>query len=181
MKQLHSILIGLVFLSLLAVGCKTINLTDYWIDPDIRAPKFKKYLVVSLASKMANRMILEDTFVRKFKAKGTQAVASYKLLPPDGTVNKEVIREAVEGKGFDAVIIGRLVGVDVHKNVNLPDTPVGVGLYGAQTYEWYQPGYDYETYKIQTSVWQVASEKMIWKCEVDVLDPQNVKKETGKL
>jgi hypothetical protein len=30
-------------------------------------------------------------------------------------------------------------------------------------------------------VWQVSSEKMIWKCQYDVLDPQNIPKEGEEL
>jgi hypothetical protein len=181
MKQLFVSLTVLLLMSFLTMGCSTIRLTDYWMDETFKGPTFQKYLVISLASKTGNRIILEDNFVRQIKKTGAAAVASYKILPPDGTVNKELIREAVEGKGFDAVIIGRLVGIDVHKNVNLPDSPVGAGLYGTQTYEWYQPGYDYPTYKIQTSIWQVASEKMVWECEIDVLNPKDILKESKKI
>ena len=182
MKQSRTILIGLLLLSVVAAGCSTIRLTGYWMDETYKGPTLKKYLVVSLAAKMENRILLEDHFVEKKKKKGTVAVASYKILPPDGTVNKDVIRTAVEGSDIDAVIIGRLIDIEAHKNQNLPDVPVGGdALYRSTTYEWYQPGRDYKIYKIQTSVWQVSSEKMIWKAEVDVLDPQNIKKETGKL
>jgi hypothetical protein len=134
-----------------------------------------------MASAAANRIILEDNFVRQLKAKGVEAVASYKILPPDGTINKELVREAIEGKGFDSVIIGRLIGIDVNKYQNTQDTPVGAGLYGSTKYEWYQPGYDYNTYKIETTVWQVAGENMIMKCNYDVLDPQNIPRESEKL
>jgi hypothetical protein len=164
-------------MSFLTMGCSTIRLTDYWMDPAFKGPTLQKYLVISLASKTGNRIILEDNFVRQIKKTGAAAVASYKILPPDGTVNKDVIRAAIEGQGFDAVIIGRLAGVDVHKNIILPETPVGAGLYSANTYEWYQPGRDYNVYKVQTTVWQVSSEKMIWKCQYDVLDPKNIPKE----
>lgn len=182
MKQSRSILIGLLMLSVLAVGCSTIRLTGYWMDENYKGPAFKKFLVVSLAAKMENRIMLEDHFVEKMKKKGTVAVASYTVLPPDGTVNKDVIRTAVEDSDIDAVILGRLIDVEQHKNQNLPDVPVGGdGLYKGTTYEWYQPGRDYKVYKIQTTVWQVSTEKMIWKAEADVLDPQNIKKETGRL
>ncbi len=174
MKQLLVTLTGLLLVSLLATGCNIIRLTDYWMDPDFKGQSFSKYLVISLAGKTSKRIILEDSFVRELKKRDVHAVASYKILPPDGTVNKDVIREAIEGKGFDAVIVGRLVGIDVERNIILPEAPVGAGLYHSSHYDWYQPGRDYDVYKIQTTVWQVSTEKMIWKCQYDVVDPKNI-------
>ena len=182
MKKSHVTLTTLLLLSLLAVGCKTIFLKDSWKDPNYDGPTFSKYLVISLASATGNRIIIEDNFVRELKAKGANAVASYKVLPPDGTVNRDVIKAAIEGKDYDAVIIGRLTAVDVHKAAIIPQTAgAGVGLYDYTEYNWYQPGRDYNTYKVESTVWQVSSEKLVWKSEYDVLDPRNIPKETEKL
>ena len=69
----------------------------------------RKIIVIGVVKRPVNRRIFEDEFVRQLKARGTNAIASYTVLPDDKKGDHAVIAVKVKEQGADAVLITRLV------------------------------------------------------------------------
>jgi hypothetical protein len=54
--------------------------------------------------------------VSKLSEKGVQAVKSSDVLPSGAKLGRDTIRSAVEGKGYDGVLVARFAGM--HEDVN---------------------------------------------------------------
>ena len=157
-------------------GCAKTNLKSVWQDPEFAGAGFSSYLVIALDGKTGDRMLLENEFVKRLRAKNVTAVPSYRLLPPTGPVNKEVILKAIEGRDTNAVLIVRLSGARKAKDASsrMPGARVGPGTHGFvdSEYGWYQPGYDYAIYEVEASVWEITTPKRVWSAKTDFLDPK---------
>jgi hypothetical protein len=148
---------------LLLTSCATTELTSLWRDETYRDHP-RKILVIGMLKTPANQRILEDELVRQLKARGTDAVASYTVLPEQVQANKETITAKMNELGADAVLISRLMdkkSVTTYVHSNPP--PAGYG-YGWQGYYSYSPGYTVqdEYAVVQTNLYDVKTDKLIW-------------------
>jgi len=112
---------------LLLPSCATTKLTSLWRDETYRDHP-RKILVIGMLKTPANQRILEDEMVRQLKARGTDAVASYTVLPEQVQANKETITAKMNELGADAVLISRLMD---KKSVTtyVPGKPPAHGLW----------------------------------------------------
>src|SRR5262245_39473609 len=117
---------------LLFSACSSTTVVDQWQSPDFKGGPFKRMLVVGVSTQAAVRRIFEDEFVRQLRARGTDAVASYTLIPEDGQVDRARLERAVKEAGADGVIVTRVVKVEQKTQV-VPGTPApgfGTDFYG---------------------------------------------------
>jgi hypothetical protein len=143
-------------------SCTTTELTSLWRDETYRDHP-RKILVIGMLKTPANQRILEDEMVRQLKARGTDAVASYTVLPEQIQANKETITAIMNELGADAVLISRLMdkkSVTTYVHSNPP--PSGYG--GWQGYYSSSPGYTVqdEYAVVQTNLYDVKTDKLIW-------------------
>lgn len=128
-------------------------------------------MVIGVAKNPAKRRIFEDEFVLQLKAHGTEAIASYSVLPDNQQDDTAAIAEKVEQLGADTVLITRLVSKKTVQ-VYVPGTahypPLYYGTwpdyyrYGYQAM--YTPGYiaENEYAIIETNLYEAAHNKLIW-------------------
>jgi len=170
-------------------GCASTKLLDVWQDESYSGGPISKVLVIAIANDERNRRIFEDSFAKAFREKEVEAVPGYSLLPADAASQKEAIATAIQGKGFDAVVISHNAGVD-EETVHYPGTvrteSWGTGGYGPRsgwdghyrrTWETTQdPGYTtkYTTIFIETSIYETANENLIWSARSESYDPGSV-------
>jgi len=109
MQLLRNVFILPVFVVMLLTACAATQLNSVWKDSSYKSHP-KKILVIGVAKVPENRRALEDGFVEQLKARGSQAIASYKLLPEIKQNDKDEIARIVKEQGADAVLITRLVG-----------------------------------------------------------------------
>ncbi|WP_301922685.1 hypothetical protein [Ferruginibacter sp.] len=178
--------ICLAFIAALFSGCGTAaHIEKSWHSPEVTVDmqKLNKVLVVAILKNETNRHATEDQLVTMLKGKG---VASYNYLTKEVLEEKEgEIKKRLSNEGFDGVIIMRLA--DVEKDVkyipgNYSSFP---GYYNRfWPYYWnirnsfYQPGY-YETtkkYTVETNVYSLLRDKLIWSGITSSSDPKNVEK-----
>ena len=160
---------------ILAFGsCAQTKLSAVWRDPTYRGDRLKKIMVIGVADNVDRRRIFESQFVAAFKYRGLDAVSSLNLMPGEEKLSKEAIRSAIAGSGVDAVIVTRLVGLDVKF------TQHGGGYYAVpypyynNLYGYYNQAYTYayveappqfdakETASLETNLYGVKDEKLIW-------------------
>ncbi len=136
MGRNFSITIFAVILLLIINSCATTRLTHVWEDSSHTPGPLRKVMVVGVFRQESERRYFEDEFTRQLKARGTDAVQGYKILPedemPDGQMpTRETVVSKMKELGVDSVLITRLVDVnDVEAYDTFPPVMRVQGFYG---------------------------------------------------
>jgi hypothetical protein len=171
-------------LSLLA-GCATVELAGSWKDPGFTGPALRKVLVIGAAQSETNRRLFEDSFSQVLKASGVTAVPGYTLIPVGAAPSRDQVRDAVAKAGADAVIVTRVGRAETR--VEVTPTYYQTGPYRAGLYGGYGTSAapamvnQYEVFTLETTLWQVKTEKVVWGGTSRVIEPQDVSKATAEL
>ena len=163
-----------VLLSFAAAGCASTQVVHEWRNPELAAPaRFKKVMVVEISTQPGIRRSFEDEFVRRLKAAGVDAVASYRYIADDGPVPEPRRQEAAAQAGADATLITRLVRVEQMYPVNpyyyYPPPPrVFYRGYAGPWYGYYgPPAYPYPVYVSETSLYDTTRNELVWSGTVE--------------
>jgi len=171
-------------LTLLA-GCATVELADSWKDPEFAGPALRKMLVVGVAQSETNRRLFEDSFSQTLRAAGVTAVPSYTLIPAGAAPGSDQVRDAVAKTGTDAVIVTRVQRAE--RRVEVTPTYYQTGPYRAGFYGWYGASAappmvtQYDVLTLETTLWQVKGEKVVWGGTSKLIEPQDIPKVTEEL
>jgi len=166
---LNSISFG-ILITMLITACATTKLTSAWKDPLYKG-KPHKIMVIGVARKPINKRIFEDEFVRQLKARGTDAVASYTVMPDDKQGDNDVIAAKMKEQGADAVLIARLASKKtVHTYIpgrfSYPPSYYSNwrDYYGYGSQAVYSPGYmaEDEYALMETNLYDAGTDKLIW-------------------
>ncbi|MEN9570577.1 MAG: hypothetical protein RL172_1808 [Bacteroidota bacterium] len=192
MKQLF--MVGILLTALITSSCNSTKIAKSWRDADtqVSLDKLDKILVVAMLRNEANRRSTEDKLVAMLKNKGVTGIPSYQYI--GGTeVKKEIseaIREQLHADGFDGAITMRLVDVDKEVNYT-PGTfstyPVyyrSFGGYMRRGWEYYSTPdryYTTKTYSVETNVFSIKKDKLIWSSLTESTDPGGVDKMTDEV
>src|SRR4030065_1197039 len=87
-----------VIIAMLITPCATTKLTSAWKDP-LYQKQPHKIMVIGVAKKPVNKRIFEDEFVRQLKARGTDAVASYTVMPDEKQADNTAIAATMKEQG----------------------------------------------------------------------------------
>ncbi|WP_299525890.1 hypothetical protein [uncultured Lutibacter sp.] len=181
------IIIGL----LVFTACSSIKFVDSWRNEEITTFKPKKLLVVGMTDNLTARKFFEEELKEAFALRGIYAEESTIVFDKTFTKSKkseaevnEMIQE-IANKGFDAVVISTVKGVD--KKINYPPNYYSVG------YRWshfghyylrfqdvyYNPGYyeSYTVYNVETSIYNLnedESKSLVWMGSLNLVDPQTI-------
>jgi hypothetical protein len=168
-------------------GCNktatTIPLT--WRNPAFQGGGFQKLFVIGVGEDDARRRLFEDEFAKALALEGAAAQASWGLLPQSKQLTEEQIRSAIDGGGFDGVVITRLLGVDQSEEYVPPSTyTVPTRYYGYGYYGYYgtsytvvnEPGYykTSTTFRLETNLYSVASGDLVWSGQSDTVNPESL-------
>lgn len=162
----------MVLTAILVTACATeqININAVWKDPLYQA-RPHKIMVIGVAKNPLNRRIFEDEFVRQLKAHGTEAIASYTVIPDRQQGDQAVIAAKVEKLGADTMLVTRLVS---KKTVQfyVPGTPyyppphysTWPDYYGYGYQAMYTPGYvaEEEFAVFETNLYDATNDKLAW-------------------
>jgi hypothetical protein len=146
------------------------ELNSTWKDPAYEGYPHR-VMVIGMAKNPINRRLFEDEFARQLNAWGTDAIASYTVLPDKLQSDQAVITQKMRELGADTVLITRLVSKKTVR-VYVP----GMSFYPPPYYgRWpdyygygYQvmgtPGYvsEDEYAVIETNLYDSRNEKLIW-------------------
>jgi hypothetical protein len=170
----------------LVAACATTHLKDSWTDPQFSGAPFRKVLVIGVSRSDANRRMFEDGFVKALRASGTEASASYSLLPEEGPLQKVRIRQAVAKTGADSVLVTRVLRVQ--RKVDVSPGYAVPGGYGGRFYGWYGATWAtapeiraYDVLTIESTLWDIKREQAVWSGISESTDPKEVTKVTREL
>ena len=168
MKAYAKLFYSILILSLIILaGCaKNPTITDLWMDEAYDGKQYGKILVIGAAEKITFRNLFEGEFVKQLKSRGIEAIPSYVILPDNAMLTREIILSAIEKSDIDCVLITSLAGkskrtVYYYKE---GDTPYAYynriypSIYGSRG----TSSYDIEILFLQTNLYDVRSEKLIW-------------------
>lgn len=174
----------LVAVSILAACSKsktTIPLS--WRSPGYEQTTFEKLFVIGVGENEGTRRLFEDTFARALASEGTTAQASWGHLPQSTRLTEEQIRGALEGGGFDGVLITRLLGVEQQQEYVPPSTYTAptthygyYGYYGTSYAVVHDPGY-FKTntmFRLETNLYSVATGNLVWSGQSETLNPESL-------
>lgn len=183
--------LALMALAFVACSANRSSMTHSWIDPSHDQRTIKKVLVIGLADEPPRRRIFETELSRIFEDGGVAAVPSFSVMPDlkkpdDKTAAREIVLAAVTESGADAVAITRLLRVESAKRwiegttYVVPYEQYG-NVYGAY-YNTYQvmssPDrlVEDKNYVIETKLYDVATEKLVWSGISETLNPKSAVK-----
>jgi hypothetical protein len=156
-----------------------------WKAPEAAGTSFvgKKVAALIISNDQSLRVSGEEALVRELAAIGlTQAVASYRIVPPEELRDTDKARAWYERAGVEGLVAMRLVKADQRKTWTPSTWSSGYystlsGFYG---YGWgsvyvYDPGYTREerVAVIETLVFSVPQNKLLWAAVTETINPKS--------
>lgn len=170
----------------------TTSIPRSWRSPGYEQTVFRKLFVIAVSPDEAGRRLFEDTFAKALSSDSGTARASWEHLPQSTQLTEEQIKGAIEGGGYDGVVITQLLSVD-RSNEYVPGSthtvaPRNFGYYGSYAgygyYGYYSgsyatvrdPGYfkTKTTFRLSTNLYSVATGELVWSGESDTVDPESI-------
>lgn len=171
-------------------SCTSSQIASSWRDPEktVTISKLNKVLVVALLKDETSRHIAEDQMASYLNGKG---VVSYQYLEPNFNKRDEsAINKIISADGFDGAVTMRLVDVDKEEKYTPGDMSSYPTYYRSfsgylyRSWNYYStPGYysTTKTYTIETNVYSIQSDKIIWTALTKTTDPTGVEKMTSEI
>ena len=169
-------------------GCASTRLTNAWKDPAFQGPAFTKVMVMGVSNEAGTRRTFEDVFSASLKAAGVIAVPSYTLIPEDGEVGRERLKEAVRQAGAQGVLVTRIVRVDRRTQFSpgyVTAVPA-VGFY-RDFYGFYSSAWTFHTppqvqqfdvVTLETNLWDMHTGTLVWSGTTETFAPGDVRTES---
>jgi hypothetical protein len=162
-------------------ACSTAEVKDVWKAPALTNINFKKVLVIASVKDGAARRVAEDAIAAALP--NAEAVPSYAFITDGDIKDAAKISAALKAANFDGIIVMRMVSE--RTEVNAYSTGGYPGYYGS--FGGYYGRYGYGTVgmgttvttdriiSIETNIYELASEKLIWSGAVESTSPGNIK------
>jgi hypothetical protein len=185
------ILIGILF------SCSATNMVTSWNDKNAQEKKYQRVGIVAITPNTENRATAEDAVASQLRAKGINAFATFNTFPfagkigeidlPDSIIQRK-IREKVRDNKFDAIITMTVLDKQQQQeyvegssiSIGAPVYDYTFGGYYSYAYQTvYTSGY-YKTtssYFLETNMYDIATEKLIYTAQTKTIDPESISKE----
>jgi hypothetical protein len=174
-----------VLAALAGVACATkTTLSNVWRSEAYPSGTMQHIFVIGIAQEEAKRRSFEDGFASALALQGVDAVASYELLPGHERLSRASIENAISGRGFQGVLLTRLLAVDEQTTYVPPSSYVRPGYYGRGMYGYYgsswdvvhNPGYTVtETIvRLETHLYDARTADLVWAAHSDTFDPSSI-------
>lgn len=161
----------LILATLLLSACATTQVNSVWKDPSYQT-RPAKIMVISVAKNALERRLFEDEFLVQLKAHGTDAIASYTVLPDQQQDDQSAIAAKVKELGADTILITRMVSKKTVKTY-VPGYPYYPPFYYDTWPDYYGYGYRYmrsspgyiaedEYAVIETNLYEARNDKLVW-------------------
>jgi hypothetical protein len=189
MRRFETMLL-LAALALTMAGCSgsSYQMTPVYLEAPAAIKPIEDVLIIVVIDDQEIRAIFEKHFKDWFTYKGIEAITSTEVLPikKDGELDKETILKVVDKYGHDSILITNLEGYE-EEEVFSRDLPRFHGTYyGFYRYAW---GYVYwptiygenVQFTLETRLYSLKSESLIWAGDSKVVNPGTVGKAIGQV
>jgi hypothetical protein len=173
---IRSVLVMLALTIFFLTGCSQTKVTSVWVDPEYQGDGIDNIFVVGVSKDGGLRRIFEDEFVSLFKQRGVKATSSYRVVPDADLRDEKKLDEGVKNSGSDTILMTRVI--DIRKDtqyvspdyVYAPPAHYYGGWHGYYNRAYMvSPGYtvEYETAVLETNLYDLKSDKLIWSARSD--------------
>ena len=177
--------LAILFVIALCSSCSSTYIVNSWRDPQtmVSLEKLDKVLVIAFLKDEASRRIAEDRMADLIKGK---AIVSYNYFDEDiKTLDEAGIMERLRGDDFAGAVVMRLI--DVSKEVNYVPGSIDTYPFYFRTFGgYYRRGWSYystpgrydttQAYSVETNVYSMKQDKLIWTGLTKTTDPGGVDK-----
>lgn len=179
--------LGLVSAVLLLFGCATTTLDGTWTRPAFEGQPLRgPVLVVGVAHDATVRRIYEDEMAAHLRARGIVAQTSYERVP--GTLSEDSVgrlQQAARDAGathlLSTAVIGREIETVVHQDPWVYGGWGGYrgwyGSYWSMAYPAHTEVRSYDIYIAQTSLTEIATDRIDWTARTRTTEPTDIAKE----
>ncbi len=174
---LRALAVALAALSIAACASSArTSLDQSWVDPKLAGTKFKKVLILSLASDEFAQAYFQEDMAAALTRRGMSAAASKQYFTHRNPSEDARFRRAVESSGADAVLLARVFAVD-EKSGTTPGMLIGpsgvpyadaTGIYGAMAQAFAPTRYvaptDWSrtTVIVETLLYEMNGKRAVW-------------------
>jgi hypothetical protein len=149
------------------VSCSTNQLVRSWQPPNQAPPRFSSLLILAAVSDEFAGRIYEDAFVKYAQGAGITATPGWSVMKEGAFVTKEQLEAGAVTSGAAAVLISKVVHVNVETDYNYA---YGPAAYSPGFYGYYNAGFltyvsDSQTnvaVTVQTNVYEVRTQELVW-------------------
>ncbi len=188
MRKMITLFMALLALAVVACAGSSIQMTQTHLEKERVGKPIKDVLIIVIVDDQEIRTIFEEHFMDWLAVKGVEAITSADVLPINaGTkLEKEAIIEALHKYENDTLLITHLVGY-AETEVFSRDRPRYYNnYYGFYNYAW---GYvnwptiygERVQFKLETRVYDVKKESLIWAGESRITNPKTTGQAIGQV
>lgn len=175
-------------IGLLLVGCAATRVEGTWQRAEFAGKRIDgPVLIVGVTRDETVRRLYEDEMAAKLAARGVTALRSYETVAGalDGDAHGRVL-QAARGAGARYLLSTAVIGQEVEQTVVYDPWPPGgfIGYHG-----WYRTYWglswpvrtevrSYRVYLAQTSLVDVANDRVEWTARTRTTDPSDIERET---
>lgn len=175
---------------LLIVGCASTRLVSSWSEPGYQG-KIQKILILGMSKNDSIKSTYESTMTAAFQKAGVQAEEARSMIPAGNSANREAIKSALASKGFDSILVTRMVSKR-EETYFVPDRAYSVSYpYYNRFYDYYfhvypavyGPGYlaTDTIVNLESNIYEIKEGKLIWSAISETINPKDIQKEVGAL
>ena len=173
-----------------ALACApSVQMTGQWVDKELFQPgKYSSMFIAVMSQNLSVKQVFENDLASEAASRGVKAVKSGDIFKPNFTAENAGSKEAVLAKvrelGLETIFTVALKDKEtstryVPGTVMYSPSPYygGWGGYYSNTYATvYTPGYytQDKTYFVESNLYDVATEKLLWSVQSEVINPGKV-------
>lgn len=162
-----------ILMFFLMTSCASTKVTGEWKDPNLTSKQFKNILVMGIAKQPKNRRLYEDEFVRQLQAKGVMAISSHTIISHENMWDRATIVQTIENKGFDGVIITRVVDFKARQQ-----------YYDVNMHDYYNRSYHYrvrsttdqQKFSFESNLYDAKTEQPVFSLSSNTYAQENINK-----
>jgi len=171
-------------LALSACG-STSQTTSTFDGPDYAGPALHNMLVIGVADSYNNRADFERTLANEIRSAEVSATPYYSLVEMNSVIDRAAIENLVQERGFDSVLITRVLDRDIQNKIKVGTTATKViRKDGSNVGDLFR--YDYEELNdpvklsmeldvgISSELFSVETGGLVWAIESDISDETHI-------
>jgi hypothetical protein len=144
-------------------GCSSLKTVEMWQKPAAQTHRYQKIMILGVNRNENLRKLFENIVVGELGRHGVVAVAGHTYIPDMDKTSLDAIVAAVRAAGCDAVLTTRPQSVGDNKVTQGGEKG---SIYGAGA----RNAYDFLSATLQTSLYDSATQEMVWSATVKTFD-----------
>ena len=168
-------------IALALTGCSTATpIISDWRNPAYTSGSFQRLMVAGPSGATSVRRTFEDEFVAQLRSSGIDALASYRYLPENESLDENNLKQAAQTARADGLLLVRSLKVEEKTNYPPVGPDISFGIFGSNAGVGWSgiPGtsgpYRYNEYTSETALYDINKNDLVWTGTVKTTEPKNV-------